>query len=38
MTISLPDTTAINILMQTRIEQLRGGRPRPARGRIPRRN
>jgi hypothetical protein len=38
MTIMLPEPGAINVLIDSRIEQLRGGRVRPSRIRLPRRN
>ncbi len=38
MTYALSDPTTMKILMDARLEQLRGGRPRPAHGRLPRRN
>jgi hypothetical protein len=38
MTIMLSDTTIRNVLIDARVEQLRGGRPPRDGGRIPRRN
>ena len=38
MTIMLTEPGAINLLIDSRIEQLRGGRPRTSRTRLPRRN
>jgi hypothetical protein len=38
MTLTLSDPTALKIVIEARLEQLRGGRPVPSGGRIPRRN
>jgi hypothetical protein len=38
MTIMMTEPGAINLLIDARIEQLRGGRPRSTRVRLPRRN
>ena len=38
MTSMLNEPSALNILIASRIEQLRGGRLRPTRSRLPRRN
>jgi hypothetical protein len=38
MAIVLPEPTALNLAIDSRIEVLRGRRARPPRGRLPRRN
>ena len=38
MTVMWTEPGAINVLIDSRIEQLRGGRQRPSRIRLPRRN
>jgi hypothetical protein len=38
MTSMLNEPVALNILIEARVEQLRGGRARPMRSRLPRRN